>query len=74
MNAPESPKREERKSTINLTLTSFMGNKPQFKLVLKKPVEVSMVYGFKKKVGMVYIKVDEPDLFFKMINAKLTNL
>lgn len=64
--------KEMKKTSFNLTPTgSLFGDEPQFEMLLKDSVTVIGLFGIKKNVQRIYIKVDEPDAFLKAIQTKI---
>lgn len=58
---PEQISSSEKKYTFEALVSDFIPEKPAIELVLKEPVKSEIIYGFRKKVTRVVIKVDDSD-------------
>lgn len=67
----QKPKNKEKES-FDLSLSGeLFGEQPQFEMMLNTPVVFTKFYGFKRSTRKIYIKVDEPNAFWKAIEKKL---
>lgn len=68
---PEELTKEESEMVFDAVLTDFMKEKPIFEIELNHPIEVDLMYGFKKKVTKVHLSPDEPEKFYQMLVKKI---
>lgn len=61
----------EKKYTFEALVSDFIPEKPAIELVLKEPVQSEIIYGFRKKVTRVVIKVDDSDELKREIEKRI---
>jgi hypothetical protein len=70
---PDSISNAEKKYTFEALVSDFIPEKPSIEILLKEPVETELIYGFKKRVTRVVIKVDEPSSLMNIIEKRMTS-
>lgn len=70
---PDSILGAEKKYTFEALVADFIPEKPSVEILLKEPVTVNLIYGFKKKATRVVIKVDEPTELYNLIEKKISS-
>ncbi|ANC75904.1 hypothetical protein ABE65_003365 [Fictibacillus phosphorivorans] len=68
---PDELSAAERKYTFEARVSDFIAEKPNIELLLKKPVRSEIIYGFKKNVTRVVIKVDHPAELMRLIEKRM---
>ncbi|MQR97560.1 hypothetical protein [Fictibacillus phosphorivorans] len=68
---PDELSAAERKFTFEARVSDFIAEKPNIELLLKKPVRSEIIYGFKKNVTRVVIKVDHPAELMRLIEKRM---
>jgi hypothetical protein len=68
---PETIPHSEKKYTFEALVSDFVPEKPSIELILMEQITVDFIYGFKKKVSRVVIKVDEPHALYRLIEEKI---
>lgn len=58
------------KQSLSLGLAGFEPPIPDYKLTLKTAQTAYLIFGLKRSVKTVYIKVDDPESFLKMLQAQ----
>lgn len=70
---PDTIPASEKKYTFEALVSDFIPEKPSIELLLKEPVETDLIYGFKKKVTRVVVKVDESSALMSIIEKRMTS-
>jgi hypothetical protein len=70
---PDTISASEKKYTFEALVSDFIPEKPSIEILLKEPVVTDLIYGFKKKVTRVVIKVDEPSSLMNIIEKRMTS-
>ncbi|KZE67165.1 hypothetical protein AWM68_04720 [Fictibacillus phosphorivorans] len=70
---PEEIPATEKKYTFEARVSDFIPEKPEIELVLKKTVQSTIIYGFKKNVTRVIIKVDHSSELKRQIEQKIAS-
>jgi hypothetical protein len=68
---PDELSADELKYTFEARVSDFIPEKPNIELLLKKPVQSEIIYGFKKNVTRVVIKVDQPAELMRLIEKRM---
>ncbi|MBN3553385.1 hypothetical protein JYA63_03845 [Fictibacillus nanhaiensis] len=68
---PDELSAAEMKYTFEARVSDFIPEKPNIELLLKIPVRSEIIYGFKKDVTRVVIKVDEPAELMRLIDKRM---
>ncbi|MGA4720653.1 hypothetical protein [Fictibacillus nanhaiensis] len=63
----------ELKYTFEARVSDFLPEKPNIELLLKKPIRSEIIYGFKKNVTRVVIKVDHPTELMRLIDKRMAD-
>lgn len=63
----------EKKYTFEARVSDFIPEKPAIELLLKKTVQSAIIYGFRKNVTRVLIKVDHSSELKRQIEQKMTS-
>ncbi|MGD6963934.1 hypothetical protein ACQCVB_17085 [Fictibacillus phosphorivorans] len=70
---PDELSAAEMKYTFEARVSDFIPEKPNIELLLKKPVRSDIIYGFKKNVTRVVIKVDNPAELMRLIEKRMAD-
>ncbi|MBY6038022.1 hypothetical protein KUV80_15210 [Fictibacillus nanhaiensis] len=70
---PDAITSEEKKYTFEALVSDFIPAKPSIDLILKKPIQVRLIYGFKKMVTRVVIQVDDSAHLMKTIEKRMSS-
>ncbi|WP_137790574.1 hypothetical protein [Bacillus sp. E(2018)] len=70
---PDELSAAERKYTFEARVSDFIPEKPNIELLLKKTVSSDIIYGFKKDVTRVVIKVDHPAELMRLIEKRMAD-
>ncbi|MEH7074298.1 hypothetical protein [Neobacillus drentensis] len=70
-NGPDKLTKEETKDIFDATLSDFFKEKPQFEVELDHAVEARFMYGFKRRVNKVHLRIDEPQRFYHALLEKI---
>ncbi|MDR7071102.1 hypothetical protein [Fictibacillus barbaricus] len=68
---PETIPHSEKKNTFEALVSDFTPEKPYIDLILIDELTVDLIYGFKKKVSRVVIKVDDSPALYKLIEERM---
>jgi membrane protein YdbS with pleckstrin-like domain len=67
---PEKLPKDIEKITFVAMVPDMLQEKPQFQIQLEEPLQASYLYGFKKKVEQIHIRVDDPNAFMESLQEK----
>ncbi|MBH0165409.1 hypothetical protein IHV12_10770 [Fictibacillus sp. 7GRE50] len=70
---PDELSAAEMKYTFEARVSDFIPEKPNIELLLKKPIRSDIIYGFKKNVTRVVIKVDNPTELMRLIEKRMAD-
>ncbi|WP_226536495.1 hypothetical protein [Fictibacillus halophilus] len=70
---PDTIPASEKKYTFEALVSDFIPEKPSIELLLRESVKAELIYGFKKNVTRVVIKVDEPLPLMNIIEKRMTS-
>jgi hypothetical protein len=68
---PDTIRHSEKKYTFEALVSDFTPEKPSIDLILSEQLTVDLMYGFKRKVSRVVIKVDDSPALYKLIEKRM---
>ncbi|MCM3003475.1 hypothetical protein [Priestia koreensis] len=67
----ELPDKQRLKSAFDGRIADFIEEPPHVEIALKKTVRARYLYGMKKEVSVVFLRVDDPQLFLSALNDRI---